>query len=131
MHLDQVGGTIDASAHAATKWGRAILPTIDPSRALSGELKAKRFRAAILLPFVDDTFTELDGKIDADVRVSIDPRTERPQTEGSIAISQGRFELASIGGEFHDVTAKAVFSPDGVVKLEGIKAQAMSGVVLA
>ncbi len=131
LHVDQVGGTIDGNIEAGTKWGRAIAPTIDPSRPPSGELKATNFRAALLLPFVDTTFTELDGRIDADLKATIDPGTRRARTEGTITLSRGQFEIAAIGGEFHDVTAKAVFTPDGVVRLEGVKAAAMSGVVEA
>ena len=76
---------------------------------------------------MDDTFTELDGRIDAAMKISVDPRTEHAETQGTIAVSQGRFELASIGGEFHDVTAKVGFLPDGIVKVEGVSASAMSG----
>jgi translocation and assembly module TamB len=131
MHLDQVDGSIDATAQAGSKWGKALLPALDPSRPPSGELKAKRFRAALLLPFVDNVFTELDGRVDADVKITVDPRTGRAQPQGTIALSQGRFEVGSIGGEFHDVTAKAIFTPDGVLRLEGIRASAMSGAVEA
>ena len=131
MHLDQVDGAIDATAQAASKWGKALLPALDPSRPPTGELKAKRFRVALLLPFLGNVFTELDGRVDADVKVTVDPRTGRAQPQGTVALSQGRFEVASIGGEFHDVTAKAVLTPEGVLRLEGIKASAMSGSVEA
>ena len=132
LHLDQEvasagAGSIDATAQAGSKWGTAILPSLDPSRAPTGELQAKSFRAALLFPFVDDSFTQLDGKIDADLKLSVDPRTGGAQTLGTLALSQGRFELASIGGEFHDVKAKVAFLPDGVVKIEEVSASAMSG----
>ena len=129
VHLDQNDGSLDATAQAATKWGAALAPSLDDSRPPSGELHAKRLRAALFLPFVDNSFTELDGRIDADLRVAFD--AGRPRTQGKVAISQGRFELAAIGGEFHDVQATATFSPDGGVKLEGVRAAAMSGVIEA
>ncbi len=131
VHLDQSDGSLDATAHAATTWGRALFPSIDRSHPPSGELTAKRFRAALFLPFVDDSFTQLDGRIDADLKIVVDPDTERPHTQGKFAFSEGRFELASIGGEFHDVKGSATFSPDGTVKVEGVRAAAMSGVVEA
>jgi translocation and assembly module TamB len=131
MHFDQTDGAVDASAHAGSKWGRALYPALDASRAPSGELKATRFRAALLLPFVGNVFTALDARVDADVSVTVDPQSGRAQPQGTIAVTQGRFELASIGGEFHDVSAKALFTPDGVVKLEDVKASAMSGLVEA
>jgi translocation and assembly module TamB len=125
------GGSLDAALNAGTVWGAAVLPHLDASRPLSGNVTAKNLRMAILLPFVDDTFTELDGQLQAAMKLTVDPKTGSSQAEGSLAVSRGRFELGSMGGEFHDVAATAVFTPDGVVKLEKVSLRGMSGKLLA
>jgi translocation and assembly module TamB len=130
-HLDQEGGWVDVTAQAATKWGAELAPSLDPARSPTGTLKAKSFEAALFLPFVDESFTELDGRLDANMKVTLDTKTGRPRTEGSLAFSKGRVELAAMGGEFHDVAGSAVFTPDGVVKVDGVTASAMSGRVEA
>ncbi len=131
MHLDQTDGWVDLTAHAATKWGAEMAPALDPAHAPTGTLRAKSFRAGLLMPFVDETFTELDGRIDANLTVSLDAKSGKASTAGTLGFSQGRMELAAMGGEFHDVAANMTFTPDGVVKVDGVKASAMSGRVEA
>ena len=127
LRFDQVDGFIDAHAHAGAKWGTAILPTLDPTKDLDCRLRANRFRAAMLLPYVDNVFTELDARMDADVTAQLDPRTRTARINGTIDMTEGRFELASIGGEFHDASMKVTFTPDGIVRVENVKASGMSG----
>ena len=44
-------------------------------------------------------------------------------------LTGGVFELASVGGEFHDATATVSLTPDGVVTLQQVKAKGISGKV--
>ena len=46
---------------------------------------------------------------------------------GTIAVDEGRFELAALGGEFHDASMKVTFTPDGLVRVENVKANGTSG----
>ncbi|HEY2511277.1 MAG TPA: translocation/assembly module TamB domain-containing protein, partial [Polyangiaceae bacterium] len=131
VHLDQSDGSLDAAIHAGAKWGAALTPIGDPSRPLSAQLTAHKFRGAIIHPFLEDTFSELDGRLDGDVRFAFEPSTQKTDVSGVIALSDGRFELASIGGEFHDVAGRATFLPGGAVKIEEVKASGMSGRVEA
>jgi translocation and assembly module TamB len=125
--LDQDDGYVDAHLQAGQRWGTALTPTPDPTKNLDCTVTASRFRAALLLPFVDTVFTELDARIDAKLTATLDPRTRTARMSGTASMDQGRFELASIGGEFHDATMKLTFTPDGVVKIENVRASGMSG----
>ncbi len=128
---DGSGGHLQTHARFGTHWGRALFPALDVAQPAEASLSAKQFRAALLLPFVNGTLTQLDGLIDADARVAIDPSHESARPEGTIAIKGGTFELSSMGGEFHDVAAKVVLAPDGVARLENAVAYGSSGEILA
>jgi translocation and assembly module TamB len=104
-----------------------MTPSIDTSQPSDVSLAAEELRAELLLPFASGVFSQLDGRLTGGVRVQIDPasRTIRPQ--GTISLKSGTFELAKLGGEFHDATARLVLTPDGVVKLEDATAHGLSG----
>jgi translocation and assembly module TamB len=131
LRFDQTDGFIDVHAHAGAKWDAALVPTLDPTKDFDCALTANRFRLAILLPYLDNVFTELDARMDANVKAQLDPRSHTAKLNGTIAIDQGRFELASIGGEFHDASMKVTFTPDGVVRVENVKASGISGQIQA
>ena len=40
---------------------------------------------------------------------------------GSLALDEGVFELTSLGMELHDVTARVDITPDGLVRVTGLK----------
>ena len=74
VRIDQPDGFVEAKAHASESWGAATAPSLDPSQPLDANLSAKNFRIAALLPFVDGVLDELDGRLDADTRIELDPR---------------------------------------------------------
>jgi translocation and assembly module TamB len=128
---DSNGGHLRAGAHSGLHWGRALIPAVDVAEAANASLAAQRFRAALLMPFVTGSFTELDGTLDGDARIAIDPSRGTVTPEGSVRLKDGAFELTSMGGEFHGVAASLVLSPDGVVRLENAVAYGTSGQVQA
>jgi len=126
--IDQsAGGSLRAAAHAATHWGRAALPALDISQPARGSLTAKELRATLLLPFLSRTLTRLDGRIDGSADILIDPMRASARTEATIALAGGVFELPSVGGEFHDVSAKLAMTPDGIVRLSDAVAFGVTG----
>ncbi|HEV3191393.1 MAG TPA: hypothetical protein VGY54_12885, partial [Polyangiaceae bacterium] len=130
--LDQAdGGFIRLQAHSGARWGRAITPQIDATQLAQVSVSAGRFRAALLLPFVSTSFAELGGLIDGDARIEIDPTRQIARPSGAIALSDGTFELVSIGNEFHGVSAKLAMTPDGVIRLQDAVAHGITGKVSA
>jgi translocation and assembly module TamB len=124
-------GYIDLSAHSGAHWGRAVVPALDSSQAANVILSARKFRAALLLPFVSGVFTQLDGRIGADARVDIDPATNTARPQGTISLTDGAFELVSLGGEFADVSGTLKVAPDGLIHLENFVAHPLTGTVEA
>jgi translocation and assembly module TamB len=127
MGIDEGDGSVEFRAHAGTAWGSATAPSLDINRPADVSLKAKRFRAELLQPFLASVFAQIDGRIDADAHLAIDPIAKSFKPQGTIAFSDGSFEMTSFGGEFHDVGAKVVLTPDGIVRLENATIHGVTG----
>ncbi len=129
--IDETEGTLQATAHAGARWGAAMTPTIDATQTADVTLVAKTFRVLLLQPFVESVFSELDGRLDADVRLHADPAKHLLQPQGSVHLTDGVVEIAGVGGEFHQTTAEIDLTPDGVVRLQKASAMGLSGKVEA
>jgi translocation and assembly module TamB len=127
VRIVQSDGFANAEAHAAATWGSALAPSLEPTQPLNVTLAAKNFRIAALLPFLGGALDELDGRIDADTRVELDPRDRKARLSGALALRRGTVEAAAGGGELHDIAAKLTFSPEGVVTLQDLTASGVSG----
>jgi translocation and assembly module TamB len=131
VRIDQTDGVAETRAHAGLTWGAALAPTLEPSQPLDITLSAKNFRIAALLPFVEDTLDELDGRLDANTRLELDPQSRGARLSGNVALRRGLFEAAAGGGGFHDIAADVRFSPDGVITLEKLTASGSTGKIKA
>jgi translocation and assembly module TamB len=124
-------GYVDARAHAGEHWGSALVPALDVSQPASLLVSAKKLRAELLLPFVTGIFTQLDGRIDAEARVDVDPAAQVARPRGSATITGGSFELVSLGGEFADVSGTMKATPDGLIQVQNFIAHPLTGKVEA
>ncbi len=130
--VEQVdGGTFEATAHAGAQLGSRALPALDSAQAGDVAVSARKFRAALLLPFIPRLFTQLDGRLEGDAKVDLEPGAAGARPQGALTLSDGTFELVSLGGEFADVSGKLKLSPDGVIQLEDFVAHALTGKVQA
>ncbi len=127
--LVQSTGLAEADARVGAEWGAAMVPAIDTSHPIDVGISAKQFRASLLFPLVSRVFSELDGSLDANARLHVDPSAKTIRPEGTIELHDGLFELSSVGGEFHDATARIELTPDGVVRLEDASAKGLNGKV--
>ncbi len=127
VRVDHADGYAEVRAHAGARWGSALVPALDPSQAGSASLSAVQLRAALFLPFVSGLFSDLDGRIDANASVAIDPATQALRPQGTLRVTDGLFELTALGGEFSDVSAQATLTPDGVVRVEKVVAHGVTG----
>jgi translocation and assembly module TamB len=121
------GGTIASHLRVGSRWGAKITPELDPTSLAQISLKAKRFRAAMLLPFLSGTLSQLDGRIDGDAGLELDPIHQSARPNGALTFEGGTFELGSMGSEFRDAQARVTFSPNGVVHLQDARARGPSG----
>ncbi|HEY3818707.1 MAG TPA: translocation/assembly module TamB domain-containing protein [Polyangiaceae bacterium] len=120
-------GYAEAKAHVGSHWGNALLPSPDVAQAADVQVTAKNFRAAVLLPFVSQYFTELDGRLDGQAHLLVDPAAKTVKPEGTLALSGGIFELSAMGSELHDASARISFTPDGLVRLDQASARGLTG----
>jgi translocation and assembly module TamB len=91
-------------------------------------LKAKRFRASALQPFLRGAVAELDGEIDANADLKLGGESTMT---GYLALEKGRFQLESVGEEFRNARARVELNPDGRIVVEDASAQGSSGKVSA
>lgn len=122
VRVDQADGFAELVASVGLTWGAALVPKLDVAHALDARLQAKAFRAAALAPFVAQALTDLDGRVDADVRVRAGGGGESVVAEGSIVASDFGFVANAIGQEYRDVGARVTFAPGGVIRVEDLHA---------
>jgi len=130
VRLDQDDGFGSVNATVVAPWGASLAPVPDPSKVASVTLKAKHFRAAVLRPFVQGAVDEIDGLLDADAQVTVEPKSLEAHVEGSATLTDGLFELGAFGGEFHDVSGKLTVTKEGLLTVEKFSAYGLSGALL-
>jgi translocation and assembly module TamB len=124
--VDQDDGFTQLQADIGARWGSALAPKLEPSRRLDVAWTAKAFRASAFLPLVDMAVTELDGKIDANVRASRDD-AGKTRLSGTVGLTDGLFQLAGSGTELHAAKGRLTMTPDGVVRLDDFSANGVTG----
>jgi translocation and assembly module TamB len=129
LHFEQTDGLIDGRAEIGMSWGNDVLPRLERAEPASAVLEAHRFRLAALMPFVKGSFSGLDGRIDADARIDLGPGPVA--MAGHVTLAEGRFQLTRLGEPFERVTAKILFAPNGVVRLDEATAYGPTGKVMA
>lgn len=127
MRVDQDSSFAEARATAVTTWGTALIPVLDSVRPLELALQSKNFQVAGLLPLLAGSLDELSGRLDANMRIALNPQTEGARLSGTMALRQGVIEVAAGGGEFHDISALLRFNPHGLITLERLGASGRTG----
>ena len=125
--VDQTDGFARASAVVGLKWGSLLVPMRDEALESEASLEASRFRVAALLPLVEDIFSDLDGRINARVKFTMDPNGKSPRLQGNAQLTEGLFQLAVMGEEYHGVAAKLSMQPDGAARLDDVVAYGVTG----
>lgn len=127
VRLDQVDGFADVSMNGALTWGENIAPALDLEKPVDVAIKAKAFRADAAAPFTQELFAEIDGRIDADAKLHVQPGGKDGQMDGAIAIRDGVIEVPQIGERFHGVKGRVIMKPWGTLRFEDFAAQAPTG----
>ncbi len=114
VRAEEGTGTLDATALIPLEFSGAI-PHPAPGEPISVQLRTKRFGAGILLPVVSDIFTELDGKIDAnlDAELKLTEAGLGGALSGNFELSDGRLQLAAMGTRLSAVGFKGLVSREG------------------
>lgn len=129
--FEQKDGFADLSAATGIVWGKQIAPALREDQPIEARFQAKAFRAAAIQPFVEGAVNELDGRIDADAKVSLSPAQKQAKLDGTITLNDGTVQLAAIGEEFRGVRAKVALHPDGRIDVRDVFARSVDGEVKA
>ena len=125
--LEKPGSLLDATLKGKTQWGAEPSPSLDTQQAVEATLEAHAFRAAALMPFLQGTIHQLDGKIEARASVHVQPDFKEGTMDGDVVLSQGRFDTPAVGGSFHDVGARVTIRPWGTLRVDDITASGIEG----
>lgn len=130
FQLTQVDGAVAAHAAFGARWGAALWPALDEAEPFEASLAARRFRLAAVAPLVESVASALDGRLDADARVSIPPAGAGPRrvtASGSLSIDEGHVQWARVGDELSNVRLRVELEPTGVLKLRSLTARSVTG----
>ncbi len=126
LRIDQVDGFVAAKVVAPMSWGARLAPEMDDTRRFELALQAKKFRIAAAQPFLEGTFDELDGKLDADVKVAAGG-AEPPRFGGQMKLTEGLLQSPALGEELHGVQATVDVHEDGTITVNDVVAHGTSG----
>ncbi|MEP7123617.1 MAG: translocation/assembly module TamB domain-containing protein [Byssovorax sp.] len=129
VRLDQKDGYAETSAKGAMKWGAVLAPSLDLEQPIDVGIRAKNFRADAAMPFVRGVFTELDGRIDTDSKLHVEPGGKSGSLDGAIVIRDGVFELPQVGERFHALQGRVIMKPWGTLRFEDFSAEGTTGKV--
>jgi len=126
--LDQTDGFAETHATGGVTWGAALLPTLDSAKPLVGTLQARNFRLKAIQPFLGESVSELDGRLDSDSKVTYDlGNGKRSRLEGSLDLRDGILEIPNAGGEFHAIRARITMNPLGTFHIDDVSADGATG----
>lgn len=129
--VDQTDGFLEAGVTSGMLWGKELVPSLDAAQPVDAHIEAKAFRAAAILPFVRSVFNELDGRIDADAKFSVDPQSQATKMGGQIRFREGVLQVASFGDELRDAAATVTLRPDGTIAIDDVHASSAQGKITA
>ncbi len=127
VRLEQKDGVAEVIAKGSVGWGKEIAPSLVADKGLDVHFAARNFRVDAAAPFVRSVLSELDGRVDAEVRAHLDPKTKQGKVEGSLALRDGVFEVPAIGERFHGVRTKVTMNPWGTLRIDDVEAFAPTG----
>ena len=110
----QIGGKLNAEILATVDW-QGVVPSIDDTRPISANLTASNLDAVLLTPFVQDVLSEIGGKLDAALELTMTPNLEAKADEhwagnvkGSLVVRDGNLQLSQLGLRMRKVQISAV-----------------------
>ncbi len=125
VHTELSGsaGKANAELSAGLEWGDRLIPVLDTEQ-VQGVLTTQGFRLGALLPLVDGAVSELDGKLDADLRATM--QNGAPQLSGRASLSDGVLHVPTVGQRFDRISAQVAITPESV-QIDGVRARGTSG----
>jgi hypothetical protein len=133
-NLEQTSGSGSATATARVKWTSALAPELDTREPLDVYFVAKDFRAAALYPpLLSSIFTYFDGRLNGTLHLHQEVANDEvaQAVDGSFDLKEGVFQVAAVGQEFRNATAKIAMTKRGEVEISDVAANGVSGKLTA
>lgn len=109
----QIGGRLNAELLTAINW-QGVVPSIDDTRPISANVTASNLDATLLSPFVEDVLSEIGGKLDAALELTLTPNLEPGSDEhwasnvgGVLAVRDGTVQFSQLGVRLRKVRLEA------------------------
>jgi len=106
-------GKLDADVQTAVNW-QGVVPSVDDTRPISAHLTASDVDAVILTPFLHDILSEVGGKLDTKLTLTLTPDLDAKTGQhwtgalnGTLAMRDGTLQLARLALRMKNVTFKA------------------------
>lgn len=115
-------GRADAKIETGFTWKDRVIPELQ--QQITGTVHTEDLRLAALQPLMEGSVSELDGKLDSDIKAVV--QDGAPRLSGQVRLKDGVLHVPSVGQQFHDMSALVKISPDAIV-LEKLKARGTSG----
>ena len=104
-------GNAEVDLETGVTWGARLVPSV-PTRA-EGRLVARSFRIDTLSPALKEVLNEVGGRLDADLRVKLEPGNT--ELSGQASVRDGVIQVPAVGQRFTDVTARVRIEGDRVL----------------
>jgi translocation and assembly module TamB len=126
--VDEIDGSADVRATMPITFPFSA-PNAVPasSRAMHAELTARNFRLAVLRPVASAAVSGLDGRLDGNVMVAVADGGKNTSMTGGFRLSEGAFEVPSLGEEFGAVAANVTFDRGSNIAINDIHAEGPTG----
>ncbi|HEU4579154.1 MAG TPA: translocation/assembly module TamB domain-containing protein [Polyangiaceae bacterium] len=115
-------GQASARVNAPLVWGDRVVPSTDGR--MEGTLETSQLRLSALLPLLEGSLSELDGKLDSNFKASIGGGES--QLTGHASLRDGVIHMPALGQRFSKIEAEVNAGP-GEVRIENVKARGVSG----
>jgi len=110
----RVGGKLHGELSTSLNW-QGVLPSIDETQPITASLAASNLDAVLLTPFVQDVLSEIGGKLDSALELTMTPNPEPKSDEhwlsnvqGMLEVRDGTVQLSQIGVRLRKMQVSAL-----------------------
>ncbi len=123
------GGSLALSAFLGGAWKDRLMFVPEQESAADLLFSAKAFRLNALQPFVAPHLSMVDGFLNGSVRVGwMRAQGEKKgQIEADMSLTEGAFYVPVLGQQFRDAHFRLLASKSGIVRLDDVGAEGLSG----
>jgi translocation and assembly module TamB len=119
-------GSLDAAIRSGLSWQGKLAP--QPQGDIDATLDARGFRLGALWPLTSASFSELDGRLDAELKARV--RGGKLALSGRGKLAEGIVQIPALGQRFDRISARIDVMPEEI-RLADVRAHGVSGALTA